>query len=121
MASLVQPGIYGAIKTSDNTSNGFYVIQFISEAYTLQSNTTIYGKFISAGELFAKEQYLCSMQLKTNWYWKQQPLQHNIILTTRTILHPRLDVIIIRYVKMYCNTNQFPTLPYCGSHPKPHG
>ena len=62
MASLVQPGIYGAIKTSDNTSNGFYVIQFISEAHMLQSNTTIYEKLISAGELFAKEQYLCSMQ-----------------------------------------------------------
>ena len=24
-------------------------------------------------------------------------------------------------VKMYCNTNQFPTLPFCGSHPKPRG
>ena len=25
-----------------------------------------------------------------------------------------------KYVKMYCDTNQFPTLPFCGSHPKPH-
>ena len=24
-------------------------------------------------------------------------------------------------VKMYCYTNQFPELPFCGSHPKPHG
>ena len=24
-------------------------------------------------------------------------------------------------VKIYCNTNQFPALPFCGSHPKPHG
>ena len=24
-------------------------------------------------------------------------------------------------VKMYCDTNQFPTLPFCGPHPKPHG
>ena len=23
-------------------------------------------------------------------------------------------------VKMYCDTNQFPSLPFCGSHPKPH-
>ena len=22
---------------------------------------------------------------------------------------------------MYCDTNQLPTLPFCGSHPKPHG
>ena len=24
-------------------------------------------------------------------------------------------------VKMYCDTNQFPALPFCGSRPKPHG
>ena len=24
-------------------------------------------------------------------------------------------------VKMYFDTNQLPTLPFCGSHPKPHG
>ena len=24
-------------------------------------------------------------------------------------------------VKMYCDTNQLPTLPFCGSHTKPHG
>ena len=26
-----------------------------------------------------------------------------------------------KYVKMYCDTNQFPALPFCGTHPKPHG
>ena len=25
-----------------------------------------------------------------------------------------------KYVKMYCDTNQFTTVPFCGSHPKPH-
>ena len=27
----------------------------------------------------------------------------------------------LKDVKMYCNTNQFPALPFCGSHSKPHG
>ena len=27
----------------------------------------------------------------------------------------------LKYVKMYCNTDQFPTLPFCGPHYKPHG
>ena len=26
-----------------------------------------------------------------------------------------------QYVRMYCNTNQFPTLPFCGSYSKPRG
>ena len=50
------------------------------------------------------------MQENTNWYWKQQPLQQTIIVPTRTILHPRLDVITIRYVqdipKNVCNRIQ---------------
>ena len=29
--------------------------------------------------------------------------------------------IELKDVKMYCNTNQFPTLPFCGPHSKPHG
>ena len=64
----------------------------------LQKNTTIDGQFISSGELSVKAQYLCSVKENTNCYWKHKPLQQTIIVPTRTILHPRLDVIIIIYV-----------------------
>ena len=47
MASLVQSGMYGDINTDKTTKNGFYIIQFISEAYTLQNNTTIDRQVIS--------------------------------------------------------------------------
>ena len=40
MASLVQSGKYGVINTDYTTANGFYFIQLIPEAYTLQNNTT---------------------------------------------------------------------------------
>ena len=43
------------------------------------------------------------MQENTNLYWEKKPLQHTIIVPTRTILHPRLDVIIIRYVQYIPN------------------
>ena len=66
MASLVEPGTYGAINTTDKSTNVFYVIIFTSGAYTLQENTTIDGKIITAGEFFVKAQYLCSMQIDTN-------------------------------------------------------
>ena len=39
MDSLVQLGMYGAINTDDTTTNGFYIIKFLSYAYILQSNT----------------------------------------------------------------------------------
>ena len=39
-----------------------------------------------------KAQYLCFIQIDTNWYWNQQPKHHIITLPTRTIIHPQLEV-----------------------------
>ena len=97
MASLVQSGKYSVVNTYATTTNGFYVIKFISEAYRLQSNTQIDEQVISAGELVVKSQYFCSMQENYNWHFKQQSLQHTMIVPTCTILHPCLDVARIRY------------------------
>ena len=49
IASLVQLGMYGAINTDDTTTNVFYVIKFLSDAYTLKINTTIDEQVISSG------------------------------------------------------------------------
>ena len=97
MASLFRSGLYGAINTADNTKNGFFVIQFISEAYTPQKNITVDGQVISASEIFSNAQYIFSIQGNSNRYCKKQPLQHTIIFPTRTVLHPCLYVIIIIY------------------------
>ena len=65
---------------------------FTSGAYTIQYNTTIDGQIISSGELVVKAQYLCSMQVDTNWYWNQQPKHHVITVPTSTIIYPQLEV-----------------------------
>ena len=31
------------------------------------------------------------------------------------------DNVAQKDVKIYCNTNKFPELPFCGTHAKPHG
>ena len=49
MASLVESVKYGAINTTDTSTNRFYVIMFTPGAYTIQENTTIYGQIITAG------------------------------------------------------------------------
>ena len=83
---------------------------FTSEAYILQDNTTIYGKIITAGKLVVKSQYLCSMQVETNWYWNQHPQKHIITFPTRTIIHPRIEVNTVTYFndiqKSVCNRIQ---------------
>ena len=76
-----------------------YVIKFISEAYTLQNNTTIDDQIISAGDLVVKAQYLCSMQENNNWHCYQQPLHQNIIFPTHIIPHQSIYVFEIKYVQ----------------------
>ena len=87
MALLVASGKYGAINTTETTTNGFYVIMFTSEAYTLQDNTTIYEQIITTELLVVKAQYLCSMKVDTNWYWNKQTKQNVILVPTRTIIY----------------------------------
>ena len=41
--------MYRAINTDGTTTNGFYVIKFLSKAYTQQHNGKIDGQYISAG------------------------------------------------------------------------
>ena len=42
--------------------------------------------------MIVKAQYLCSMQVDTNWYWNQQTKHDVITVPTLTILHPQLEV-----------------------------
>ena len=78
MASLVESVKYRSINTTDTTTNVFYVIMFASEAYALQDNKTIDRQIITAGVLIVKSQYICYMQVETNWYCNQHPQQHVI-------------------------------------------
>ena len=76
----------------------------------LQNNTKIDGNIIFSGELVVKSQYLCSRQENSNLIWKQQSLQQEIIVPTRTILHTCLDVVRLTCVqdisKTVCNMIQ---------------
>ena len=94
---------------------------FTSEAYTLQYNTTIDGKIITAGELVVKAQYILSMKVDNNWYWNQHPQKHVITVTTRTIIHPLLEINAVTdfhaIPKMVCTRtlakNAIPRQPIC--------
>ena len=58
MASLVQSGKYGSMKTTFTSTMVYYIIKFVSEAYNLQEDTTCDKKISSAGELVVKAHYL---------------------------------------------------------------
>ena len=62
MASLVKYGKHGGINEIDTTTMGYYMIKFVSEAYTLQYYTIREGNIISDGELVVKAHYTSCMK-----------------------------------------------------------
>ena len=93
MESLVEPVNYGSINKTYTATNLFYVIMFTSQTYTLQDNTTIYGKIITAGELIVNHNIfvLCKQTLivieinipniMSSQFQHTQYLIHNLKLT----------------------------------------
>ena len=63
------------MNTRDTTKSFYYVVNYVSEAYTLQENTPYYGKTNTTGKLVVKAQYLSCMRAKTKWYWKKTQYQ----------------------------------------------
>ena len=49
MDLLVQSVKYGSINTTGTSTMGYYVINFVSDSYTLQDYTTCEGQISSAG------------------------------------------------------------------------
>ena len=60
--------------------------------------------------MVVKLQYICSIQVDTNWYCNQHPQHHVITVPTYTILHPQLEFNAITYfitiTKGVCNRAQ---------------
>ena len=54
MDALLQTGKYGAINTKYTTKMGYYVIEFMSEAYTLQEEKRAINKSLHMVNYFSK-------------------------------------------------------------------
>ena len=96
MASVVQSVKCGVVNTTDTSTMVYYAIKFVSEAYTLQYDTTCDSQLISSGELVVNSQYLICIQENTNWCCKQKKQQQVIIVPARTIVHPCLDFVAVK-------------------------
>ena len=87
MSTRVHNGKYGVINTADPTTIGYYAVKLLSEPYTLQDNKTVNKKFIKAGELTVKAEYLSIIKANTNWYLQQLGTKESVIISTHTMDH----------------------------------
>ena len=55
-------------------------------------------------------------------YWVKYRKRASKIKWTDIEYHVQDNADVVhKDVKNYCDTNQFPALPFCGPHPNPHG
>ena len=95
MAELVKTDKYGDIITTDNITMEYYVVKFISEAYTLQQKCKHNGQRSETVELVLRSKYMDFMKVNTNWYWETATKQKIIIIPTHKIVHPSFYVVIL--------------------------
>ena len=54
--------------------------------------------FSFSSELVVQDQYSSCMQENKSWYWEQKQKQQVKIVPTHTIVHPCLDLMVVKYV-----------------------
>ena len=48
---MLQTGKYGTINASDTTTLGYYIVNYVSDTFTVQGEITTDGKADNAGEV----------------------------------------------------------------------
>ena len=98
MTYLFQSARYGAMNKIYPNILGYYVVNYVSGAYTSQEENTFDGKIIKADEIVVKAKYLiCTKERK--WYREKSNQKQIMVVPTHTILHPYLDIIAVKDVQ----------------------
>ena len=68
MSLIITEGKYGAIDSDDYLFHGYYIINFPSSPYTIQSDLRIYGQVISSDEMVYEVNYFFPININYNYY-----------------------------------------------------
>ena len=89
MSLTVHEGEVGAVGTTDEAANGYYLVKWISEPYTLQADTEGMSGIISAGKMVVDAVYFNRVQRAPLWY---TPSAMVTIMEVKHILKTGLQV-----------------------------
>ena len=86
MVGAVKVDGFGAIDTDDRESSGYYIVQFISELYTLQKAVEVDGQHYPPGEIVCKGRYFSPSQQDSMWYHTPEEGDIETIVPLRTLV-----------------------------------
>ena len=69
MYLIIREGKYGAIDTKNYLFHGYYIINFYSFPYTLQSELIIDGQVISSSEIVCEGTYFFPISINSRYYF----------------------------------------------------
>ena len=97
MVHLVNNKQFGAIHTEDPKTDGYYIVQFISDPYTLQEDTVEDGVTIANGVLVCDARYFSPVQLGDCWYTlpKDGDIETTVLL--RTVIKANLSLHFVTH------------------------
>ena len=87
------------MNTTYPTTKGYYIVHCVSNDFILKEEIANIGQVIKAGELSFRYIYLVNMKPNPRWYWKQVKHQQILIVSAYTILHPCLEVSVVKDVE----------------------
>ena len=102
------------MSTLQLTGANFYDTQMVMHTITRTSNASLACVFQKHLSNAARKHGVIDQEKYKKWASKRK-------WTEREYHVHNDDYIAHKYVKMFCNTNQFPPFPFCGPHRKPHG
>jgi hypothetical protein len=95
MAATIEKNSFGVVNTDDQRTDGFYVIKFLSKAYTLQEDITVNDELLKSGTLVCDAEYQSQAQPGSLWYVRSSNETQPIKLQVSKILITDLSVDII--------------------------
>ena len=97
MAETIQIGAYGAIATTDEDADGYYIVRWTTEPYTIQEAVAPekYGWAIRAGELVCEAEYFNKVAGAKHWYTPTQGEERKVVVRVQQVVAADLEMSCI--------------------------
>ena len=95
-ADDIEYNTIGAFQTSDSNTHGYYIVQWTSNAYTLQEKYTCHAfdppVIIPEGELFFPAKFMTPTRKNSYWYHDKYETIH-VIVKLKQVVMPFIELI----------------------------
>ena len=95
LASTITENSYGSVNTDDPQTEGFYIVMFTSEPYSLQEEINVHGDIINCGTLVCDAKYCSPAQINSRWYVHLSDEGNETTIQVSKILTTQLSVEVV--------------------------